>query len=152
MILGAHFLVLTFFENFNFLTTLFSKLILFFCRLNWELKGHFWSVAKVVVRIGCVTWNSNLKSYLISNIWFLIWVSNMSMTQSYFIFIWWKLRKFLTLFSSLITVHLAVTHLKEVYCSLKSLNRNFSAIKCFSNAKSKVMGHYNRHLLHFGKC
>ena len=31
----------------------------------WKsLKGHFWSVAKVVIRIGCETWNSNLKNHL----------------------------------------------------------------------------------------
>ena len=28
-------------------------------RWSW-LKGHFWSVTKVVIRIGCATWNSNL--------------------------------------------------------------------------------------------
>ena len=34
-------------------------------RYEIDLKGHFWSVVKVVIRIGCATWNSNLKSYLL---------------------------------------------------------------------------------------
>ena len=32
------------------------------------VKCHFWLVAKVVIRIGCATWNSNLKIYLIQRI------------------------------------------------------------------------------------
>ena len=32
-------------------------------KMTW--KGHFWSVAKAVLRIWCWTWNSNLESYLI---------------------------------------------------------------------------------------
>ena len=49
------------------LCTFFCQLILEFWWEIWKwLKGHIWSVAKVVIRVGCATWNSNLKSYLVS--------------------------------------------------------------------------------------
>ena len=35
-----------------------------FCQLNSKLLQIFWSVTKVMIRIWCGTWNSNLKSYL----------------------------------------------------------------------------------------
>ena len=45
---------------------IFCQLILEFCKEIWIwLTGHFWSVAKVTFRIGCATWNSNLKRTLI---------------------------------------------------------------------------------------
>ena len=43
-----------------FVSTDFGVLIR---NIKW-LKGHFWSV-EVVISIGCATWNSNLKSYLL---------------------------------------------------------------------------------------
>ena len=60
IILGVHFLFLTFFQKFNFLSTLFTKIR----PMKW-LKGHFLSVAKVVHKIGCGSWYSNLKRHLL---------------------------------------------------------------------------------------
>jgi hypothetical protein len=42
-----------------------------FCQLWKCLNGHFWSMAKVVLRIWCGTWNSNLKSDLIHKLMIL---------------------------------------------------------------------------------
>ena len=65
--LVAHFLLLTFFENFNFwkhLKHFLLKLYPFFVSWFWSFVKKYEN-DKVVNRIGCATWNSNLKSYLI---------------------------------------------------------------------------------------
>ena len=65
-----------FLKTSKFKAFLFPKILAIFCQLNlefWEeiwkwLKGHFWSVAKVELRIWCGTWNLNLESYLLHNL------------------------------------------------------------------------------------
>ena len=51
---------------------IFCQLISEFWWEIWKwLKGHFWSVAKAVLRIWCGTLNSNLESYLVYIYWTL---------------------------------------------------------------------------------
>ena len=44
----------------------FCQLILeFWLDICKQIESHFWSVAKVALRVGCSSWNSNLESYLV---------------------------------------------------------------------------------------
>ena len=59
--LGEQLSLLTLFDYSLFLSSLFSRIVSILCLLISE----FWSVAKVMVRIRCATWNSNLESCLL---------------------------------------------------------------------------------------